>query len=53
MDSSEGEGAGMWLDRFSLVILQFIVSVTFLARGWLTWRWDSPIRELIWEEKWW
>ena len=43
----------MWFDRFSLGILQLIVSVTFLARGWLTWRWDSPIRELIWEEKWW
>ena len=53
MDSSEGEETATWLDRFSLGILQFIVSVTFLARGWLTWRWDSPIRELIWEEKWW
>jgi hypothetical protein len=53
MDSSEGEDTVTWLDRFSLGILQFIVSVTFLARGWLTWRWDSPIRELIWEEKWW
>ena len=53
MDSSDGEDSVTWLDRFSLGILQLIVSVTFLARGWLTWRWDSPIRELIWEEKWW
>ena len=34
-------------------ILQLVVSLIFLARGWLTWRWDSPIRELIWEEAWW
>jgi hypothetical protein len=42
-----------WRDYLTLGILQAIVSVTFLARGWLTWRWDSPIRELIWQEKWW
>ena len=28
-------------------------SLTLLARGWLTWRWDSPIRGLFWQEDWW
>jgi hypothetical protein len=40
-------------DLFSKGILQLVVSLIFLARGWLTWRWDSPIRELIWQEAWW
>ncbi|MFT6864070.1 MAG: hypothetical protein ACJAVK_002632 [Akkermansiaceae bacterium] len=40
-------------DLLSKGILQLVVSLIFLARGWLTWRWDSPIRELIWEEAWW
>jgi len=53
MNSADGAENGTWRDRFTLGSLQFIVSVTFLARGWLTWRWDSPIRDLIWEEKWW
>lgn len=44
---------GRWLDWVALLILQFGVSILLLSRGWLTWRWDSPIRELIWEEKWW
>ena len=52
-DSAAEEVKGSWRDRFTLGILQFIVSITFLARGWLTWHWDSPIRELIWQEKWW
>ena len=34
-------------------LLQITVSLIFAARGWLTWKWDSPIRELIWEEDWW
>ncbi|MDB4725620.1 hypothetical protein OAF44_03770 [Akkermansiaceae bacterium] len=29
------------------------MSLLFITRGWLTWKWDSPIRGLIWEEKWW
>ena len=53
MESAQSEEKGAWLDRCTLGILQVIVSVTFLARGWLTWRWDSPIRGLVWEEKWW
>lgn len=35
------------------VLLAFAASSTLLARGWLTWRWDSPIRELIWREDLW
>ena len=44
---------GRFFDRFNLGVLQFLVSLLLLSRGWLTWRWDSPIRDLIWEEKWW
>ena len=33
--------------------LKLCVSLTLLAQGWLTWRWDSPIRGLIWKEDWW
>ena len=33
--------------------LQICVSVTLAARGWLTMRWDSPIRALVWNEDWW
>lgn len=53
MDSSESEERGTWLDRLTPVILQLTVSLMLLCRGFLTWRWDSPIRELIWQEKWW
>ncbi len=35
------------------VALQLCVSVLLLTRGWLTWRWDSPIRSLVWKEDWW
>lgn len=42
-----------WLQQNWLLLLQATVSVTLLARGWLTWRWDSPIRALIWQEDWW
>jgi len=42
-----------WLDWIAFLILQSGVSLLLLSRGWLTWRWDSPLRELIWEEKWW
>ncbi|MEM9283077.1 MAG: hypothetical protein AAGA96_14720 [Verrucomicrobiota bacterium] len=42
------ECPNLWLS-----LLQISVSLTFLARGWLTWRWDSPIRGLIWHEDWW
>ena len=38
----------MWL-----IILKCCVSLTLLARGWLTWKWDSPIRGLFWREDWW
>lgn len=31
--------------------LNILVSVTFVARGWLTYRWDSPIRGLLWNEE--
>lgn len=36
-----------------LTILKVCVSLTVFARGWLTWKWDSPIRGLIWNEGWW
>lgn len=31
--------------------LKVLLSITFLARGWLTYRWDSPIRGLLWSEE--
>ena len=40
-------------DLLSKGALQLVVSLIFFGRGWLTWRWDSPIRELIWQEAWW
>lgn len=42
-----------WPDRIALFLLQFGVSLLLVSRGWLTWKWDSPIRGLFWEEKWW
>lgn len=39
--------------RWYGVVLQATVSITFAARGWLTWRWDSPLRTLVWQEAWW
>lgn len=36
-----------------LTILKLCVSLTVFARGWLTWRWDSPVRGLLWQEGWW
>ena len=36
-----------------MLLLQACVSITLIARGWLTWRWDSPIRGLVWQEDWW
>ncbi|MDF1825018.1 MAG: hypothetical protein P1U68_10275 [Verrucomicrobiales bacterium] len=36
-----------------LFLLKICVSVTLFARGWLTWKWDSPVRSLIWQEDWW
>ena len=39
---------GWWL-----IILKLCVSLTLMARGWLTYQWDSPIRGLIWNEGWW
>ncbi len=33
------------------VALRLCVSITLLARGWLTYRWDSPIRGLCWHEE--
>jgi len=33
--------------------LQLTVTLTFLARGWLYWRWDSPVRGIFWQEDWW
>ena len=31
-------------------LLQVIASLTLLARGWLTFRWDHPVRGLLWDE---
>lgn len=39
---------GRWL-----LALQAGVCLTLAARGWLTWRWDSPLRTLVWQEGWW
>ena len=36
-----------------LFLLKLSVSLTLLSRGWLIWKWDSPIRGLIWKEDWW
>lgn len=36
-----------------MMFLQAGASATLVARGWLTWRWDSPIRGLAWQEEWW
>lgn len=36
-----------------LTALKFCASITLIARGWLTWRWDSPFRGIIWKEDWW
>ncbi|MFC4995115.1 hypothetical protein [Rubritalea tangerina] len=38
--------AWLWLS-----LLQLAVAVTFAARGWLMYRWDSHIRGLIWNEE--
>ncbi len=48
----QASGPG-WSGRLSLGLLLFGGTLLILSRGWLMWRWDSPIRELIWEEKWW
>jgi hypothetical protein len=40
-------------ERLWLVLLQICVSATLAARGWLTWKGDSPIRGLVWQEDWW
>ena len=40
-------------DDLWMLILHATASMTLLARGWLTWRWDSPIRSLVWQEDWW
>ena len=42
----------MW-SRRGILLLKFCVSVTAFSRGWLTWKWDSSIRSLIWNEDWW
>ena len=36
-----------------LLLLRVGTSLTLVGRGWLTWRWDSPIRGLVWQEDWW
>ena len=35
------------------IALQLCTSIYLVARGYLTWRWDSPIRGLVWKENWW
>tara|TARA_R110002096_G_scaffold4501_25_gene21202 strand:+ start:1426 stop:2283 length:858 start_codon:yes stop_codon:yes gene_type:complete len=45
-----------WLEVLGtkwLFLLQLTVSITLAARGWLTWKWDSPMRSLVWQEDWW
>lgn len=37
-------------ERFTLGIFQLIVSLLLLSRGWLTWRWESPIAEVLKDE---
>lgn len=36
-----------------LLLLKICTSATLFARGWLTWRWDSPVRGIVWKEDWW
>ncbi len=47
------EGFAVMLSKKLDFALKICVSVTLLARGWLTWRWDSPVRGLVWKEGWW
>ena len=37
--------------QYWMWLLKSTVSITFLARGWLYLRWDSPIRGLLWDER--
>lgn len=53
MGEAPQEIKAAWPDRFALFLLQLGVTLLLASRGWLTWKWDSPIRELFWEEKWW
>ena len=53
MSASDQEGQVSWPERIAGLLLPLGVTLMLLGRGWLTWRWNSPIRELIWEEKWW
>lgn len=53
MEDSEQGSPTAWPERVAHVLLLFGVSLLLLSRGWLTWRWNSPLRELIWQEKWW
>ncbi len=41
------------IPRWWITTLKLCVSITLIARGWLTWRWDSPIRGIVWKEDWW
>lgn len=36
-----------------MLLLRLTVSITLLAQGWLTFRWDSSLRSLVWQEDWW
>lgn len=44
-------GSNSWYNDRWLQSLKLVVSITLLARGWLTLRWDSPIRGLLWNEE--
>jgi hypothetical protein len=53
MDVSEKASNSRVPGNLELRILQALVSLVLISRGWLTWHWDSPIRGLIWQEAWW
>lgn len=43
--------AEKWYTDHWLKWLKVSVSITLFCRGWLTYRWDSPIRGLLWNEE--
>lgn len=50
---TKSDGRGDSARTRFLLLLAFCASATLFARGWLAWRWDSPIRGLFWQEDFW
>ncbi len=51
--SAEAAHVGRTLPRHLVSLAQLTLALTLLARGWLTYHWDHPVRGLIWYEEWW